>query len=392
MSLWWARRDQLDVHQVQLIEDLSLRESHLVLGPPGSGKTNVLLRRAQFVRSQEMPNLLVLTFTRALTEFVKTGCFDEQGREIFPQALVSTLEAWIRWLYAEHEVALPPAQAKLPDWKAALAMGAVPLAANGRIPRYDAIFVDEAQDLMAEEVQLLRAFSDVLFFVGDDRQQIYEHAAGLDAVRALSPRPAEHLLPFHYRLAEKICEMADRIETAQSGERLEKSSHYNGPRPGRIEIRGPLDRGDQVVEAIARIKDQVRVYSDLIQQGDRIGIVVARREDRAIVHDALERDPDLRGLSQVVRARDGSQEDREFNPAFDPSCPISIVTMQGCKGLEFCALHWLFCDDLSGYHNVEHYYTVVTRAKTSLHISYTQKLPQVLARSYAPASSNIWGD
>jgi superfamily I DNA/RNA helicase len=60
MSLWWARRDQLDEHQVELIENLPLRESHLVLGPPGSGKTNVLLRRAQFVRSQGMPNIWFL--------------------------------------------------------------------------------------------------------------------------------------------------------------------------------------------------------------------------------------------------------------------------------------------------------------------------------------------
>lgn len=41
MSLWWARRDQLDLRQVDLIENLLLQQNHLVLGPPGSGKTNV---------------------------------------------------------------------------------------------------------------------------------------------------------------------------------------------------------------------------------------------------------------------------------------------------------------------------------------------------------------
>ena len=70
MSLWWAKREQLDEYQLRLIEDLPLRQNHLVLGPPGSGKTNVLLRRAQFVRGQEMPNVLVVTFTRPLTEFI----------------------------------------------------------------------------------------------------------------------------------------------------------------------------------------------------------------------------------------------------------------------------------------------------------------------------------
>ena len=54
MSLWWAKKNQLDAQQITLIEQLPLRENFLVLGPPGCGKTNVLLRRAQFVRGQKM--------------------------------------------------------------------------------------------------------------------------------------------------------------------------------------------------------------------------------------------------------------------------------------------------------------------------------------------------
>ena len=87
MSLWWARRDQLDPEQIALIEQLPLRQSFLILGPPGCGKTNVLLRRAQLVRGQRMPNVLVLTFTRSLTEFVRTGCVDAQRTRDFPQEL-----------------------------------------------------------------------------------------------------------------------------------------------------------------------------------------------------------------------------------------------------------------------------------------------------------------
>src|SRR5690348_15297209 len=107
MSLWWARRDQLDREQVRMIEKLPLHGSHLILGPPGSGKTNVLLRRAQYVRTQGLANVLVLSFTRPLTEFVKTGCYDDQRREIFPPALVSTIESWTRSLFKEHGQPIP---------------------------------------------------------------------------------------------------------------------------------------------------------------------------------------------------------------------------------------------------------------------------------------------
>ena len=101
MSLWWAKKDQLDKEQLRMIEQLGLRENHLVLGPPGSGKTNVLLRRAQYVRSQGITNVLVLSFTRPLAEFVKTGCYNGT-REVFPPNLVSTVESWIRSLYQDH--------------------------------------------------------------------------------------------------------------------------------------------------------------------------------------------------------------------------------------------------------------------------------------------------
>lgn len=107
MSLWWAKKNQLDDEQRRLIEDLPAHENHLVKGPPGSGKTNVLLRRAQFVRAEGMTRVMVLSFTRPLVEFVKTGCHNSAGKEIFPVALIQTVEGWLRWLHAEHGEQLP---------------------------------------------------------------------------------------------------------------------------------------------------------------------------------------------------------------------------------------------------------------------------------------------
>jgi superfamily I DNA/RNA helicase len=389
MSLWWARRDQLDKSQVDLIENLPLDQSHLILGAPGSGKTNVLLRRAQFVRSQDMPNVLVMTFTRALTEFVKTGCFDAQGREIFPQTCVTTLERWLRDLYRQHGLTLP--QQTGPDFaerKKSLALGALGFAAQGKIPQYDALFIDEAQDLILEEVQLLTEWSNVLFLVGDSRQKIYEYSNGLEAIRQTVPRPAEHTLLFHYRLSAELCKMADRILQAQGGQTLAATSHYNGPKPGRIGIHGPLQRSQILKEMTERLRDQIRAYADLIQQGDLLGVIVARRNDRDAVFAHLEADAELAGKSQIVRAREGLNDTHDV--AIRPSSPICILTVKACKGLEFRAVHWPFCEELASYHNPEHYYTVITRAKTSLDAYYTSDLPQELARSYAAPRDELW--
>jgi superfamily I DNA/RNA helicase len=388
MSLWWANKEQLDKYQLKLIEELPLAESCLILGPPGSGKTNVLLRRAQFVRSQEMPNVLVLTFTRSLTEFIKTGCLDAQNREIFPRSCVMTIESWMRSLYAQHSEDLPEEREKLIERKKVLARGASTFQERGYLPRYDALFVDEAQDLVEEEISLFSQWSPVLCFVGDSRQKIFKEAEGLESVRKIIPSLHEYMLPFHYRLCPKICRMADRILTSQAGSALEASSHYDGPKPGEIHVIGPLDRHEQLEQVAVKLRDQVRVYADRILEGDRLGVVVARTSDREVVLDYLEQDDFLRGKSKIVRAR--GENERDYDPTLDPETPICIITVAGCKGLEFRALHWPFCEELSNYHDNETYYTVVTRAKTSLDLYYTKELPQALARGYSDSGGQLW--
>lgn len=389
MSLWWVKRDQLDKYQMELVEKLPLNGSYLVLGPPGSGKTNVLLRRAQFVRGQQMPSVMVLTFTRPLTEFVKTGCFDEEGRVIFPESLVSTVESWIRSLYAQHDATLPDDPGNLILWKQQLASGALGFRAQNKIPVWDALFVDEAQDLLPEEIQLFQQWSPVSFFVGDDRQRIYSAANGLDAVRKVIPPKNEKILSFHYRVAPEICRMADRIMVSQGGDTLASTAHYNGPVPARVHVQPRfLSEKRQLQMVTTVLKEQVRVYADLIKQGDRLGVIVARTEHRDLVFGHLENDPELQGKSKIIRARNSSVD--LYDPSFDPERPICILTVQGCKGLEFRAVHWLFCDELRGYHNDQHYYTVITRAKTSIDIYYTRSLPPALARAHSAGGVGPW--
>ncbi len=127
----------------------------------------------------------------------------------------------------------------------------------------------------------------------------------------------------------------------------------------------------------------------MIAGGDRLGVIVPRKRDRETIHNALEATPELRGRSQIVRARSGDQDD-DHDTALDPNKPILIVTAQGSKGLEFRAVQWLFSDDLEGLYTPEVYYTVVTRAKTSLDIYYEQSMAEQIAKAYAPEDKDIW--
>ena len=53
---WWRSADQLDTDQAELIS-LPLGGSHLIVGPPGSGKTNILLLRATYLTRAGQSNI-----------------------------------------------------------------------------------------------------------------------------------------------------------------------------------------------------------------------------------------------------------------------------------------------------------------------------------------------
>lgn len=212
---------------------------------------------------------------------------------------------------------------------------------------------------------------------------------GLESAKQILPASNVKSLRFHYRVAPEICEMADRILTPQGGSSLKSTSLYDGPKPATITIpRKPLTKEKQLDRLVEKLREQIRVYGDLIKQGDRLGVIVKRKADRDLVFDALESDDSLTGKSKIIRARQKDEDD--YDPSFDEDAPICVLTVQGCKGLEFRAVHWLFADDQSYHHDPEHYYTVVTRAKTGLDTTYTEELPEVLGRAYSEGGVAPW--
>ena len=55
------------------------------------------------------------------------------------------------------------------------------------------------------------------------------------------------------------------------------------------------------------------------------------------------------------------------------------------------AVHWVFAEELQHHHQAENYYTVVTRAKTSLDVYIGTALPGLLAKAHSDSDGSIWG-
>jgi superfamily I DNA/RNA helicase len=202
---WWRRKEELDETQREFVM-LPPTGRLLLKGPPGSGKTNLLLLRALFIAGAGEKNVLIITFTRTLADFIRTG-IESEG--VITADKVRTFHSWaaehIREYTGERLVA---DGAEFDDSTRARALELL-RAANGRVTTkslYSAIFVDEAQDLSADELECLLELSEVVCVCGDVQQGIYEQDGLLISDRlGLDVYELEQ----HYRISQKIARVAD---------------------------------------------------------------------------------------------------------------------------------------------------------------------------------------
>jgi len=199
---------------------------------------------------------------------------------------------------------------------------------------FDAVVVDEAQDLGIPEARFLAALAgdrpDGLFFAGDIGQRIFQQAFSWKSV-GLDVRGRSATLRVNYRTSHQIRQQADRLLPAAVSDvdgtaenRRGTVSMFDGPQPA---VRTFPNSSAECADVAGWLRTQVRSG-------------VPPHEIAVIVRS----DAELERAREAAKAADLPSSVLDADAAA-PAGHIVLSTMHYAKGQEFRAVAVMACDD-----------------------------------------------
>jgi superfamily I DNA/RNA helicase len=355
---WWVDQSELDEDQKNIIS-LPLDENVFVTGPPGSGKTNLLLLRANYLYLAGQKNIAVITFNRSLREFIASG----SGKYDFPQSKIMTCREWQGDFLRQYGGSVT-SSGKFDKDREAFFDAMNEIVEHLKLSDiYEAILLDEGQDYTPNEIHLFSRLAERLFCVADERQKIYEGEGAIDAIKTCIGDP--HELKFHYRNGANICRVADEIAKKWHGyQPLAETANYDEKaNPSTVDCTKCSSIEEQTNLIVSRLGTQTVAFPDQL-----IGVLCPTIDSMGTVWDIICRSEHA-GKAFLLH---GSTSDM-----FPQDKQVIVTTFHAAKGIEFRALHLAACDELRTSffkNNRRMTFTAVTRAKTALSVYHCSEL------------------
>ena len=318
-STWMVGLGSLTPEQRRIV-NLDTRSNHLIFGPAGSGKTLLLLHRAQRLMVQfKIPadRIRVLVYTNVLRSYIQSG-ITSVGLSI---DVVQTFYTWVSALAKQMKVHAPSGtdanDRYLENLRAVLAH-----VKKERIqPILDIALVDEGQDLPQEAYQLLVCLCRHVTVFADYAQRIFDNGAHVSEIaKALGISKESTLLLKDLRNSRDVARVAAHFLPASDGERyLRSQSVIDLPGQRRIPV---LFRGTNPMDEWDFLKT---VVQQQVQQNRRVGILVPTRYLVYLVHKQLTE----RGIA-VTKIERWQTDEVDFN-----ELSPKVLTVHSAKGLTF---------------------------------------------------------
>lgn len=380
---WWRSKKEMDQAQKDFI-GLPVEGRYLLSGPPGSGKTNLLLLRAEVLVGSGEKDILFITYTRSLADFIRSGAV---AKGFVKPEQIRTFHSWAAEyvsLNLSQDLSWNDGQFDDDSRSAALKQLLAANAARHSEKMYNAIFVDEAQDLSIGELEALLELSDKVCVCGDDRQGIY-HQNGMGIADKIGLET--HALTKHFRIGQEIAKVADRLmPPAKGGRSLESTCNYDPSVQGASTAIMHTCENRQI--QLKKMHEIIEVQLDAFP-GEALGIFCPTQDDRLEIKRYFMK-TNLADRICVHGVDEGA--------TFAGGAIIHIMTLHASKGTEFRCVHIFGAEGLRTFplRRTTLSYTGVTRAKTALNVyktgDTTAKMESAFAKPTLFGLDNLFPD
>ncbi|MGK7913689.1 MAG: 3'-5' exonuclease [Synechococcus sp.] len=378
----------MDRQQEQLAR--SLGDGHRVIhGVAGSGKTLILLHRAEQMAKQLDGPILLLCFNVAFAAYLSHAI---AARGLSNRVEVDSFHHWCTASLKAFGLPLPPnedsadiyCQRIVERMKEGIEAGTIPRG------RYASIGIDEAHDFKRDWLRIVTTQVDgdinSLLVVYDDAQNLYRQvrrswslreagvsAQGRTTILSLNYRNTQEILNFAYQLVHPIVEQSSGMTEDGLGVISPESCGRQGAWPELVQLGGIDQEANYIV-------DRCR---DFAQKG-------WRWEDMAIVYRqrfvGQWLNAQLQSAGLPVEWINSSLRSRRFSP---DTASIKLMTMHAAKGLEYPIVIIPSLDTCKGDWEITMrlMYVAATRAIERLVMTYQRqtKLVEHVERSLAAA-------
>jgi superfamily I DNA/RNA helicase len=272
MGTWLVPRQELTVDQLRAVE-LPTDQHQLFLGGPGSGKTQVLLHRADHLRrTYNVPaeRIHIFVYTNVLKDYIRSALELLQ----LPETCVSTLDAWCCDYYQSHVNRRLPWNKKekkrdFPEIRRGVEKH---LRESEEQPPFDFVLVDEGQDLDSQCYDILTNVSRHVTVCMDHNQQIYDSGSKLaDVLGKLGIRRQKLSFLETFRCCPYIVDLACQYIDDDA----EREQFVRQTRTATTDIETPLYyQASDFEDEKATLIETVRVR---LSRGERIAVLLPQR-------------------------------------------------------------------------------------------------------------------
>lgn len=335
--------------------NLPVKGNHLIVGPPGSGKTVVAIYRAEMLRNANASAQFIV-FNNTLNQYLDSVL---QQRKL--ENMTSTFHKWFPSWYRSSTHEEPPRIDQFTfDWNAIFRS----IGSNFEsFTRYPNLIIDEGQDFPREFYRVMRLLVENLTVFADENQRINESNSTIDDISQALGIQNLYYLHKNYRNSRPIAEFA--------------SYFYTGLRSGIPD----LPERDGVKPRLFHLsrQQQINLISNYANNNPTktIGVMVYSKQDLKSLYDDL-----------LIRIKNPVEmyyaELKGFNKIHFHVSGVKLVTYASAKGLEFDTVFLPLLDHVRTDARIDDlkmkFYVLVSRAREELFLlSDGDRIPPIMS-------------